>query len=67
MKKKNNQKFAPQPQLLLDVVVDVQKKCKQTNKQTKNYLCDRLKTPKMASGHYWKVQKFATELETKKT
>jgi len=28
----------------------------------KNYLCDRLKTPKMASGHYWKVQKFATEI-----
>jgi len=23
----------------------------------KKYLCDRLKTPKMASGHYWKVQK----------
>jgi len=37
MKKKNNQKFAPQPQLLLDVVVDVQKKCKQTNKQ--KFIC----------------------------
>ena len=36
-----------QNQLLLNVVVAVQKK----------YLCDRLKTPKMASGHYWKVQK----------
>jgi len=34
MKKKNNQKFAPQPQLLLDVVVDVQKNVnKQTNKK----------------------------------
>jgi hypothetical protein len=31
---KNNQKFAPQPQLLLDVVVDVQKNVnKQTNKK----------------------------------
>jgi hypothetical protein len=25
-------------------------------------VCDRLKTPKMASGHYWKVQKNSTKI-----
>merc|ERR1711990_199267 len=45
-KKKYSNLHQLQNQLLLNVVVAVQKK----------YLCDRLKTPKMASGHYWKVQ-----------
>ena len=32
-------------------------------KTTKSFLkvCDRLKTPKMASGHYWMVQKNSTK------